>query len=311
MNPWFIPPIVAAGISFSVAHYHLVVYAQRRLHRADLFFSLTCYAICGYDLLCAGLYRATSVIEATAWLRGQLIAASLFTTTLLWFVEEYAGRRRLGVRVAASLVSLAAIVIQAVDRSPLTLIVDPAAVKRIVLPIGLDVTYLEPGAGPISIVQVAIALAILGYSLWTVVSSPRPPRRSVGWPLPLALSVFSAAMLNDAAVFLGLYPFLYLAEYAYLVLIMLMSIALSRAAVSADVDGDRFRTLVENSSTGIFVVDDRYRFHYLNDEASRILGRPRGELLGTDFRELLDGRWRNLVADRYPAPSARRVSATR
>ncbi len=299
MNPWSIPPIVAAGISFYVAHYHLVVYAKRRLHLDDLFFSLTCYSICGYDLLCAGRYRATTVIEAAAWIRGQLIAVSLFTTALLWFVGEYTGNRRRGARIGASLFSLAAIGVQAVDRTRLTLIVDPAAVKRILLPFGLDVTYHEPGAGPFTVVQVAVALAVLSYCLWTVVSSPRQPWSANGWPLPLALSMFCAAVFNDAAVFLGLYRFLYLTEYAYVVLIMLMSFALSRAAVSADVAGDRFRTLVENSPTGVFVVDDRYRFHYINDEASRILGRSREELLGMDFRHLLDGRWHDLVADRY------------
>ncbi len=299
MNRWSIPPLVAAGISFYVAHYHLVVYARRRLHRDDLFFSLTCYAICGYDILCAGLYRATTVIEAAAWVRGQLIAVSLFTTTLLWFVGEYTGDRRLGARIGASLFSLAAIGVQAVDRTRLTLIVDPSAVKRILLPFGLDVTYHEPGPGPFTVVQVTVALAILGYSLWTVVSSPREPVSATVWTLPLALSVFCAAMFNDVAVFLGLYQFLYLAEYAYVVLLMLMSFARSRAAVRADLTGDRFRTLVENSPTGIFVVDDRYRFNYVNDEASRILGRSRGELVGMDFRELLDGDWRNQVADRY------------
>jgi PAS domain S-box-containing protein len=60
-----------------------------------------------------------------------------------------------------------------------------------------------------------------------------------------------------------------------------------------------FRSLVENSLAGIFAVDDAYHFAYVNDELCRLLGYPREELIGLDFREVLSENSRALVADRY------------
>jgi len=50
----------------------------------------------------------------------------------------------------------------------------------------------------------------------------------------------------------------------------------------------RFRSLVENSHVGIFVVNSTYQFLYANDEFCKILGRDRREILGNDFRNFLD-----------------------
>jgi len=60
-----------------------------------------------------------------------------------------------------------------------------------------------------------------------------------------------------------------------------------------------FTCLVTNSHDGIFVVDDNYRFTYVNEELCRILGRTREYLLGRDFRDFLAEQSKKLVADRY------------
>jgi PAS domain S-box-containing protein len=62
---------------------------------------------------------------------------------------------------------------------------------------------------------------------------------------------------------------------------------------------ERFRSIVENSQAGILIVDDAYRFTYVNDELCRILGYSREEAIGQDFRQFLDEESRKLVAERY------------
>ncbi len=62
---------------------------------------------------------------------------------------------------------------------------------------------------------------------------------------------------------------------------------------------ERFRCIVENSHEGILILDDRYRFLYLNDELCRILGYPYEHIIGQDFRKFIDGESRDLVAERY------------
>ena len=60
-----------------------------------------------------------------------------------------------------------------------------------------------------------------------------------------------------------------------------------------------FRSIVENSHAGIFVVDDAFRFTYANDRLCEILGYPQGEIIGRDFRDFVDEDSRQMVADRY------------
>lgn len=53
------------------------------------------------------------------------------------------------------------------------------------------------------------------------------------------------------------------------------------------------------SFSGIIVVDEHYKFEYVNDKMCDIAGRRRSELLGHDFREFLHPDSMELVADRY------------
>jgi protein kinase len=62
---------------------------------------------------------------------------------------------------------------------------------------------------------------------------------------------------------------------------------------------ERFRSIVETSLISIFTVDDRYRFIYANDVMCGLMGYPRDELLGMDFRAVLTPEYQSLVADRY------------
>ncbi|MBS3817917.1 PAS domain S-box protein [bacterium] len=60
-----------------------------------------------------------------------------------------------------------------------------------------------------------------------------------------------------------------------------------------------YRSIVESSHAGIMVVDENFRFTYVNDEFIRILGYYRKEIIGEDFRGFLDKESQELVQDRY------------
>ena len=62
---------------------------------------------------------------------------------------------------------------------------------------------------------------------------------------------------------------------------------------------ERYRSIVENSHDGILIVDDEYRFVYVNEELCRILARSAKELIGQDFRSFLDEESRDVVATYY------------
>ncbi len=60
-----------------------------------------------------------------------------------------------------------------------------------------------------------------------------------------------------------------------------------------------FRAIVENSHAGIFIIDDAFRITYANDMTSVMLARTNDEIIGHDFREMLDEESIKIVADRY------------
>ncbi len=60
-----------------------------------------------------------------------------------------------------------------------------------------------------------------------------------------------------------------------------------------------FRSVVENSPTGIFIVGEAYQFVYANEGLSRIVGYSPEEIIGLDFRQFLDEESKQVVADRY------------
>jgi PAS domain S-box-containing protein/putative nucleotidyltransferase with HDIG domain len=62
---------------------------------------------------------------------------------------------------------------------------------------------------------------------------------------------------------------------------------------------ERYRSIVENSHSGVALVGDDFRFIYVNNELCRILGRPQEEIRGHDFREFLDDESRDLVTAYY------------
>ncbi len=57
--------------------------------------------------------------------------------------------------------------------------------------------------------------------------------------------------------------------------------------------------VLENAQTGIFTVNDAYRFTYVNKQFCEITGYTEDELIGHDFRFLLDEETKKLTLERY------------
>ncbi len=75
--------------------------------------------------------------------------------------------------------------------------------------------------------------------------------------------------------------------------------ARKEAEVTLRESEERFRTVIESAQAGIFILNDTFQFVYVNDQLSELLGYSLDELLGRDFRTVLDEESKALVADRY------------
>ena len=61
----------------------------------------------------------------------------------------------------------------------------------------------------------------------------------------------------------------------------------------------KYRSIVESSHSGILIVGNDYKFKYVNNKLCEILGYSKEELIGMDFRDVLDDESKELVSERY------------
>jgi PAS domain S-box-containing protein len=301
-----IPLIVIASISFYVGLYHLLIFFRRKQHREDFLFALMCFANGFYDVFCAGLYNSTSVAEGAQWQRLQFITLAFFNIAFVWFVSVYTHQKTQKLTYAFSIYFLFAVIIQVIDRSDLTWLVDRPAIKNMLLPFGMRVTYYEATLGLFTTVQGLMGLVIGIYILVFTLHFYKRGYKKEATPLIITLVILYATAINDTVISNGVYEFIYTIEYGYIALILLMAYSLSNTIVEATrtkesliKSEERYRTIVENSQSGIFTVDYSYQFTYVNEQVCNILGYSREELIGKDLRLILDTESKEKVVDNY------------
>jgi PAS domain S-box-containing protein len=294
MNILSSPVVAMAGISLYVGFYHLLIYIRRPQYRADLTFALLCFSVVFYDAFCVGLYNANSVGEGVQWQRAQLITLAVFVPAFLWFVSDYT-RRKPGIVVyASSIYYLLAIIVQLVDHSSLTWLVDQPSVKHIVLPFSLSVTYYEATFGPFTTVQSLLGMFISLQPLVVSIQYYRGGHKREAIPLILAIGFMFAAAFHDTLVSNGMYHFVYLMEYAYLGVIVMMAYSLSNTVIEAAIAKDalrkseeRFRSLVETIGDWIWEVDANGVYTYVSPKVRDLLGYEPKEIIGRTLFDLM------------------------
>jgi len=276
MNVISIPVVVMAGLSLYLTFSHLLIYLRRRSYREHLTFALTCLAMGLYDVCCAFVYNSSSVLESLPWQRLQMTLLGVVALFFLWFIADYTvdrvNRRWLA---GFSVFCLAASVILLFDRTSLTWIMDRPSIKEIRLPFGVAVTYRELHPGIVTTLFSVVGLFMLLYILWVAVAWYRSGEREKARPLIAAMAILLAGCVNDAAVNSGLYPFVYVVEYAYLALVVLMSNSLSRQVV----DAAAMKEALQRSEE---------RVRGLNEELERRVRRRTGQLqeVNRELREV-------------------------
>lgn len=287
MNTLSIPVIAMASISLYVGLYHLLIYFRHRQNREDLTFSFLCFVYVFYAAFCVGLYNATSLSEGVQWQRAQFIALAVFVTAFLWFVSDYT-RQKPGTPVyLLSVFYLLVVIVQSVDRSHLTFVVDQPSVKHITLPYIQPITYYEATLGPFSTLQGLMGIIASTYILILGIRYFRRGYKREARPLILAMGLMYAAGFHDTLVSNGVYDFIYLIEYAYLAVILMVAHSLSNAVVEAAMakeelrkSEERFRSLVETTSDWVWEVDANGIYTYASPKVRELLGYEPEEIIG-------------------------------
>ncbi len=287
MNSSSIPVLIMGSISLYVGFYHLLNYVRQRKHREDLTFGLLSLTMTLYTAFCAGLYSADSVVDGAGWQRAQFMALSALTIAFIWFTLDYTRQKPTVVAYCFFLFFVVASIIQFIDKSSLTFVTDHPSIKTVHLIGSISITYYEVEFGPFTMAQSLVGVAACFYVLWLAIKHARHGHFREALPLIAALGFIFLAAMNDTAVSNGLYSFVYLIEYGYMAVILLMAFTLSSTVVQAtkikdalNESEERYRALVETTSDWVWEVNDRAVYTYSSPKCREILGYEPSEIVG-------------------------------
>jgi GGDEF domain-containing protein len=215
-----IPVLVMAAITGYICLYHLVKVVLQRKTLEDLYFALLCLSVVLYDLFSIGLYNSVDVSISLGWQRGQFFAIAMLATFTVFFIYRITGTRVDALfRAAAavySLLGLAALL-------PLDLVL--SAKEPMIRSFSLfsrTIRYVEAVPGPL--MQALFVLVGVGmvYGVKLLLGVHFAGRKERILPLLVAYALFFLTAALDMLNGLGIIRTIYLIEYSFLALVLVM-----------------------------------------------------------------------------------------
>ncbi len=203
----------------------MFLYFQLKQH-VYLSFSLSCTLIGIYDLLCAMLYNSISLAEGAIWQYWQLIVLQIFGISFLWYIHHFALYFNKKFLDFFTLFFFSLIVLELIFPD-LLLILDSPSIKNVEV-FGLTILYYESATGFLNSISSVMFLILMTYTYYLSLKHMRTTQKGEAKILLIVLTIFFAGTVNDIAVANGFYEFIYLVEYTFFALCIMMTFFLSK-----------------------------------------------------------------------------------
>ena len=226
-------PIIVTGISGSLGIFVLLISFRRKTNPIQIIFALTALTVMVYGIATAGLYNSTNLIQATSHQRVQTISISLFLlaffflTTFYLYISFWKKHYLPWV-----IVSGLSIIPQIFMKSSLVWNSQKSSFHLINFFGNTQViTESEPGI----ITQISYGIGIFAFLVITatVIKAFNGQRKKYKNPLFLSTFVLLIAFLNDTLMGIGLIRSFYFLEIAFLIIILLVALMLSKNLLDA------------------------------------------------------------------------------
>jgi signal transduction histidine kinase len=236
-----------SAINAYLGAYHLILALRRPKVREHLPFALLCLVVAGYDLCCVGFYDAATLEQGVFWQGLQLQCVVPISMMTVWFIARLTGtERRTSVRVFLAWFAVLA-PFTFLRGDGLTVSVATPAIKYIDVGRYAVITYYESDIGivfAITLVSAFIAYTCVGIGL--VRHYRRKPSRNALALLVGNLAYFAGAA-NDSLISARVYSFVYLSEYAFLILTLSMAYVLLSKFVDLHADVEAHNVNLERA----------------------------------------------------------------
>jgi len=234
MNFLQFTPALLGSISFYLAVYHLIVYIRLKepaLHpRVHLWFAVICFFTGIGDFLCTALYLSTSIQEGVVWQWWQFLNNQMFPILFIWFLYEYIGAPRKRIIRIVTIGLFAFFCLSVIAPLEWSFRVGSPAIKEMIFAPNFVLTYYEVEAGILYFILNLIYFVLGIYLLYFVIQYYLQHRKQARLFLAAFLIYFYCG-INDMLVVEGVYTGIYLAEYGYIALIILMTFSLFNSYV--------------------------------------------------------------------------------
>ena len=306
MSPLNTAEIITSGICLTVGLLHLTIYLRRRELTANLFFAVMSLCTAVSAMLDAVLFRTGSLGGFMPLFKWQVSVQGAFWISLTWFIVFYAGAGRrwlawtvTGLYAAAVLINIAS------PDSVLFSEVHPLQFTE--LPWGEQIAFVTGEANPLRIVADIAWFLMLWLTMEGCVGFYRKGQRSRAAVFGCGLFASAGiAYLHGTLIDIGVVSPPPMFSFAFLILIMIMSAALtgeviraSELALEVAANERRWRSLMENIQLLAAGVDRHKKITYVNPWFLSVTGFSREELIGRRFLELISESDRGPALERF------------
>ena len=212
-----------AAVAFYAGGYHLVNFLIQRRAVKYLAFAALCASVGLYTAFCAGQYQANSVEQAVFWQRLRLESVALITVAVTWLVRIYTARISRAFLKWVTWIAALFVVLSRTLPDSLTVSAERPMVRQMGAGHWFEINFFESAFGAFYIAGLALMLSLYLYLIaFLVVHYRRKRDRETLYIAASQFPLFVAAV-NDTLVVAQVYQFIYLAEYAFVFIIVAMS----------------------------------------------------------------------------------------
>ncbi len=238
-----IPVLTMAVITAYIFLYHLVKFLLQKRTFEDLYFALLCLSVILYDGFSIGLYNSTDVSISILWQRGQLFSVALIATCTVFFIYKMTETKVNTVfyclAIAYGLLGLLAFL-----PFDFVLSTKQPLIRSFNL-FSLTVRYYEarPGWLMNALFVVIVAGMVYGYRLLLKSYSAGNQKKTL--PLLIAFTLFFLTDISDMLNAVGIIRMVYLIEYSFLGLVLVMEYSLLKQFVELHTQVESMNVVLE------------------------------------------------------------------
>jgi PAS domain S-box-containing protein len=282
---------ILAGICIYAGIFHFFVSLRRPVDKGQLFFAISCFTICIYDLIGIKLYGTSDPDVYLKLFKLQVTVSYLAGLFCIWFVAFYTDVKYWSLLAFISICTVALVIANTIYPTGI-IYSEISAVKAHMLPWGEAVMLpvvtlhtLQPLTGLVGLLGHA-------YFVIAVYKSYKNGNKRTSVLIGLGVAFVIAASIHAGFVDSGIISSIYLIEAAFLAFVILMSLDLSwqllktiRMEHQLSRSENRLHLVTENVSDVVWSADSDLKITHISSSISGLLGYDKEEVLNKNLEE--------------------------